>query len=148
MKSIAKTLSIGVCAVLAIGVSAAIAGSGLNGPNPTKAQLPPPLPVGTNAGFSVLWAVMNSDGTMLRSSGGNAATSSRLAIGVYDVRFARPLAACAWSGTVGLGTFSGSTGPVMISVTGRAGTTNGVFVQTFNGAGTATDEPFTINILC
>ena len=49
---------------------------------------------------------------------------------------------------MGFGTFSGSTGPAQITITGRAGTNNGLFITTFNGAGTPTNEPFHVIVVC
>ena len=93
-----------------------------------------------------VFAVLNADGTLLR--GRAVASVAKLGTGVYDVRFTRNISKCAWTGTVGRGGFSGSTGPAQITITGRAATTNGLFVTTFNGAGTSTDEPFAAVVLC
>jgi hypothetical protein len=93
-----------------------------------------------------VFAVVNADGTKLR--GKAVASTAHLSAGVYDVRFNRNISTCAWVGTVGLGTFGGSTSASMISISGRAGTNNGLFVQTFNGAGAATDEPFSAIVIC
>jgi hypothetical protein len=93
-----------------------------------------------------VFAVVNANGTKLR--GRAVASVDKLGTGIYDVRFNRNISTCAWTGTVGLGTFSGSTGPAEITITGRAGTNNGLFVTTFNGTGTATDEPFITTVIC
>jgi hypothetical protein len=93
-----------------------------------------------------VFAVINADGTKLR--GKAVASTSRVGTGVYDVRWNRNISTCAWTGTVGFGTFGGSTGPTMISVSGRAGTNNGVFVQTFNGSAAPTDLPFAVVVIC
>jgi len=115
----------------------------------------PNAPIGGKAtGFSAaattvpqrVFAVINSDGTKLR--GKAVASSTRLSTGTYDVRFNRNISTCAWTGTIGFGTFAGSTGPSEISVSGRAGTNNGLFVQTFAGGTTFTDLPFTVLVVC
>ena len=36
----------------------------------------------------------------------------------------------------------------MITISGRAGTNNSVFVQTFTGAAAAADLPFTVVVIC
>lgn len=92
-----------------------------------------------------VFAVINPDGTKLR--GKAVASSAHISTGVYDVRFNRNISSCAWTGTVGFGSFGGSTGPSEISVSGRAGTNNGLFVQTFSGASVA-DLPFTVMVVC
>jgi hypothetical protein len=93
-----------------------------------------------------VFAVVNANATLLRGKG--VTSTAHLGPGVYDIRFARDISACAWTGTVGFGTFSASTGPAQITITGRSGTNNGLFVTTFNGAGVATDEPFAAVVLC
>ena len=92
-----------------------------------------------------VFAVVNADGTKLR--GKAVASTAHVGTGTYDVRFNRNISSCAWTGTIGFGTFSGSTGPSEISVTGRAGTNNGLFVQTFAGTAAA-DLPFTVLVVC
>jgi hypothetical protein len=93
-----------------------------------------------------VFAVVNADGTKLR--GKAVASVARIGTGTYDVRFNRNISTCAWTGTVGLGGFGGSTGPAMISASGRAGTNNGLFVTTFNGSAVATDLPFQVVVVC
>ena len=118
------------------------AGSGPNAPiagkatgvSPDATTVPPRV-----------FAVVNADGTKLR--GKSVASTLRVSTGVYDVRFNRNISTCAWTGTVGFGTFGGSTGPSEISVSGRAGTNNGLFVQTFGGSAAA-DLPFTVLVVC
>ena len=91
-------------------------------------------------------AVINADGTEDRGRG--LVSSNRIGAGTYEVFFDRSIKKCAWTGTVGLGSFSGSTGPAMITITGRIGTNNGLFVTTFNGAAAATDLPFHTVVTC
>ena len=93
-----------------------------------------------------VFAVVNANGTKLR--GRAVASTSKIGTGVYDVRFNRNISKCAWTGTVGLGTFGGSTGPAEITISGRAGTNNGLFVTTFNAAGNPTDQPFIATVIC
>ncbi|SMH49384.1 hypothetical protein [Mesorhizobium australicum] len=97
-------------------------------------------------GSAQLFAVVNSNGTRMRGKGD--ASSTKLGTGIYEIRFYRNIVQCSWQGTIGLGTMSGSTAPSFISVTGRAGTNNGVFVQTWNQSGTPTDLPFGVYIDC
>ena len=93
-----------------------------------------------------VFAAVNADGTFARGKG--ISSVSKLGTGIYDVRFTRNISTCSWLGTVGLPGFSGSTGPAQITITGRAGTNNGLFVTTFNGSGAATDEPFMAVVVC
>ena len=93
-----------------------------------------------------VFAVVNAGGTALR--GKALASSTTLSTGVYDVRFNRDTSLCSWVSTVGFGTFSGSTGPAMITITGRAGTNNGLFVTTFDSTGTPANLPFSADVIC
>jgi hypothetical protein len=118
-----------------------------NGPNPQSGGgVAPMFPGGSVWGAAQLYAAINPNGSTLRGAGNSSST--RLAPGVYEVRFRRNITECAWSGTIGFGGFSGITGPSHISVTGRFGTTTGVFVQTWDAVGTPTDLPFLLTVIC
>ncbi len=102
----------------------------------SRAPAPPPR----------VFAVVNSDGSFMRGKG--VISTTRLTTGVYDVRFVRNISTCNWLGTVGLGGFSGSTGPGIITITGRAGTNNGLYVTTFTAGGGLADLPFAADVIC
>ena len=93
-----------------------------------------------------VFAVVKPDGTAGRGRGFKS--SEKLNTGTYDVRFNRNIKKCVWQGTVGQGNFSGSSGPGEISITGRNGTKNGLFVTTFDSAGNAKDLPFLALVVC
>jgi hypothetical protein len=93
-----------------------------------------------------VFAVVRSDGTLQRGRG--ATTTSRSGLGAYTVRFDRGIGKCAWMGTVGLGTFGGITGPGMVTLSGLSGTSNGLYVRTYNGDGNAADLPFHVVATC
>lgn len=67
---------------------------------------------------------------------------------VYDIRFNRTITTCSWVGTVGYGSFAGATGPAMITMTGRSGTNNGLFVRTYDSTGTPAALPFSADVVC
>ena len=118
-----------------------------NGPNAPVAG----RPSGVSARATVpqrVFAVVASDGTKTR--GKAVASTTRTSTGVYDVRFNRNITQCAWNGTVGVGStpFGGSEPDSSIVVSGRSGTNNGLFVQTFNQSGGATDLPFLVVVIC
>lgn len=92
------------------------------------------------------WGVINSNGTVRRDKG--VVASSRLGVGIYDVRFSASIARCVWILTQGDGVFANVPPPGEIVVTGRAGTTNGLFIQTFNSAGVLTDRNFHALVKC
>ena len=143
----------GVALALAVGVFArtAMAGGGGNGPNKAagKSSVTPSFSAGTAVKVKAA-AVINSNATVLRASTlpYHVVSSTSLGTGVYELRFSHGITGCAWVGTVGLGGFSGSTGAAQITITGRAGTNNGLFITTFNGAGAPTNEPFHVIVVC
>jgi hypothetical protein len=143
----------GVALALAVGVFAgtAMAGGGGNGPNPAagKASVTPNFSTTTAVKVKAA-AVINSNATVLRASTlpYHVTSVSSLGTGVYDLRFSHSISGCAWVGTVGLGTFSGSTGAAQITMTGRVGTNNGLFITTFNGTGAPANEPFHVIVVC
>ena len=133
------TLAVAGLIVGGIAVGGASAGTSVqNVPRTTSVSAATALPR--------VFAVVNANATLLRGKG--VTSTAHLGTGVYDIRFSRNLSSCAWTGTVGFGTFGGSTGAAQITITGRAGTNNGLFVTTFDGAGVATDEPFSAIVIC
>jgi hypothetical protein len=143
----------GVALALAVGVFAgtAMAGGGGNGSSPAagKASVTPNFKTTTPVQLKGA-AVINSDGTVMRAATlpYHVTASSNIGTGQYDVRFSHSIGGCAWVGTVGFGTFGGNTGAAEITITGRSGTNNGLFVTTANSAGTLTNEPFHVIVVC
>jgi hypothetical protein len=131
--------------MLATGVFAGHAAAAGGGPNAPMAGKATGVSAAATTVPARVFAVVNTDGTKLR--GKAVASTARLGTGLYDVRFNRNISTCAWTGTVGTGTFVGSTGQAEISVSGRSGTNNGLFVETFSGSATA-DLPFTVLVVC
>ena len=72
---------------------------------------------------------------------------THIGTGLYGIVFSHSISGCGWVGSIGFGTFGGSTGPSEISITGRAGTTNALFVQTFGGE-SAADLPWHVIVVC
>jgi hypothetical protein len=93
---------------------------------------------------TVMWAVVNSNGSLARSSGG--VSSSAINTGTYDVEFSRNVTACAYSATIG----STGTGTALgqIGEASRSGHPNGVYVETANTSGATTAEPFHVMVVC
>lgn len=151
MNKLMKTgITLSTAAVLATGaaVGTALADgspSNLNAPGAEVASASKVLAKAGKAKDRVT-AVIRADGSEHRGRGLDS--SNRLGDGVYEVFFDRSIKKCAWTGTVGLGSFSGSTGPAMITITGRVGTKNGLFVTTFDGTGAPTDLPFHTVVVC
>jgi hypothetical protein len=97
------------------------------------------------SGTTVLWAVVTSNGILIRGSSGTNA--SETGTGQYLVGFNRDVSGCAYSATIGstsTGTAHGS-----IDVASFNLSSNGVSVDTFAPGGvTATAEPFHLVVVC
>jgi hypothetical protein len=94
----------------------------------------------------VLWAVVNSDGTLARGKG--ALDASTLGGGSYEVLFDRNVRKCAYTATIGLSGAAGSEVPGEITVVGRAGANNGVFITTHDSTGAFADRGFHLTLNC
>jgi hypothetical protein len=112
---------------------------------PTEAA-GPESPVGTGLGSANLWAVMNADGTIARSDGGDAPNTSRIGTGNYQVGFKRRVNICSFSATVGQ-VGAGSTSG-MADVATRFSSNKAVFVETRDINGVLADRPFHLVINC
>jgi hypothetical protein len=94
-----------------------------------------------------VWAVVNSNGSLARNAGACGGTSSS-GSGSYDVFFPKNIVNCAYVVTVGSSGRSGTVAPGYATVVGAAGTTNGVFVQTFSSSGVLTPQGFHLVVDC
>ncbi|MEQ4303865.1 hypothetical protein ABNF97_21205 [Plantactinospora sp. B6F1] len=90
------------------------------------------------------FAVVNANGTLARGFG--VVSSSRLAVGQYQVVFIQSVARSAFTATIGLTGSLGASPPGEIAVVGRAGLAAGVFVQTWNSSGVPADRAFHLHI--
>ena len=115
---------------------------GANGTNGTNGASGATGPAGADA--TNLWAVINPNGTINRSSGTSSA--ARFSPGVYEVIFTRNVSSCAFVGAVSDPGFGAVFG--FFSASKRGGNANGIFVETANSAGTLTDEPFHVAVFC
>jgi hypothetical protein len=93
-----------------------------------------------------LFAVVNANGTLAR--GFRAVSSSKLTTGRYQVIFNRDVSRCAFVATIGLSGSVGAATPGEITVVGRAGNPNGVFVTTHNSGGAFADNGFHLAVHC
>jgi hypothetical protein len=88
-------------------------------------------------------AVIASNGTFV--SGDGVAASERSAIGVYQVIFTVDVTSCAYIGALGEG---GTPPPGSITTATYGGNTDGVWVNTYNSTGAATNESFQLSVYC
>jgi hypothetical protein len=89
-----------------------------------------------------LWAVINSNGTLARSS--RATSATRLGTGQYEVTFNRNVSGCAYIAT----TKNAHSQALGIFTAGGHLSPNGVYVETKNQGGGLTDGPFNLLIAC
>ncbi|TCB90965.1 hypothetical protein E0H26_26085 [Micromonospora zingiberis] len=88
----------------------------------------------------VLFAVVNAQGVLVRGLG--AATANRLGTGMYQVVFDQDVTGASCVGTVGLAGSNGLAPAGQITVAGRTGIPNAIFVTTHDSAGVSADRPF------
>jgi hypothetical protein len=126
----------------------ALSPSGAGGQPPLASKKAPQAAENDFVRCDGCFAFVQADGTLLRRKPFDGVTSSPFGNGAFEVRFPLRIEGCAWLGTIGNAAFSGSTAGSMIAVTGRSGTDDGLFIQTWNAAGTPTDLPFSVRIHC
>lgn len=68
-------------------------------------------------------------------------------VGAYEVFFNQVVTSGVYTATIGLCGNVGTSPPGEITVTGRVGTVNGVFIQTSDSAGNPADRGFHLNVL-
>ncbi len=96
-----------------------------------------------------LWALINATtGSAVRSSGVNTTSTFIEGTGEYQVVFDQSVTTCAYVATPGLNGSTGSTPPYFVTVVGRFGNPNGLWVTTYDTAGAPTDESFFIQVIC
>jgi hypothetical protein len=98
------------------------------------------FPDGTAQSSGSIWAVVNSNGVLVRSH--SATASSVLATGQYEVDFARDVSACAYVATPFIA------GPAFVAVVPRNGVPNGLFVSTFDKTGASSNVAFQVAVFC
>lgn len=91
----------------------------------------------------VMWAFVNSNGTLVRSSGG--VTSAQLGTGSYNVTFPRAVNSCGINGT---NAANDGVDPAVGQIAVSAIATSVVRVSTANSAGTATNDQFVLQVTC
>jgi hypothetical protein len=97
---------------------------------------------GANA--TALWAVVAANGTLARGS--HVTSAQGFGSGGYEVIFDRDVTGCAFLAVPGGTDTDVVTGEA--STTRRSTSVNGVWIQTYNSAGTAADGPFHLAVFC
>ncbi|UQI48329.1 hypothetical protein M1P56_30430 [Streptomyces sp. HU2014] len=92
-------------------------------------------------------AVVQANGVLVAAQSLGATSSTRLSVGTYQVCFNVVVTRGTYLATVGLPGNTGTPPTGEITVTGRAGTTNCLFLQTFNSAGALADRSFHVVVV-
>jgi hypothetical protein len=95
----------------------------------------------------LLWAVVDGDGEAI-VRGNRAVSVNRSSAGIYQVRFARNVRNCVYVASTGLTGASGNPPPGEIAVVGEAASVLGVWIQTWDSAGTSADRDFHLIVDC
>jgi hypothetical protein len=95
----------------------------------------------------LLWAVVDGDGEAI-VRGNRAVSVNRSSAGIYQVRFARNVRNCVYVASTGLTGASGNPPPGEIAVVGEAASVRGVWIQTWDSAGTSADRDFHLIVDC
>jgi hypothetical protein len=105
-----------------------------------------PLHVATYCGTKKLYAVVDSAGNLAR--GPRVVSSAHLGTGSYEVIFNRKVKNCAFTATLGTTGAGSIPAPGLITVAGRAGNFNGVFVRIVDRTGASLDSSFHLAVTC
>jgi hypothetical protein len=92
------------------------------------------------------FAVVNANGTLAR--GNCLISTTRLAVGTYEVIFNGSVRQCTYLGTIGLTGSSGTPPPGEISVVGRVTDVRGVYLTTRASNGAFADRAFHLGVFC
>ncbi len=98
-----------------------------------------------NEDIGVLFAQINANGTVANSSGG--VTSSRIALGQYEVDFGRDITLCGFYATQGESGAGGAPGAIM-GVADRGGNAEAVFVTVRTNSNVSADRAFQLLVVC
>ena len=93
--------------------------------------------------LTALWAVFNSDGTIVNAKGVDRTQSGNIGGGAYAVYFTRDVSRCALTASV-----NSLTGPSMISVTPFGGQPKVAQVNTNDAQGTPVNRAFSVLVTC
>lgn len=133
-------------AALAVGLSLVSLPASAGGPN----ELPPgasaPQAAVGDLGMSIMSAVVNADATLARGEG--VTSTAGLGSGNFEVIFGRDVRACAYDASVGSSATVGTEPAGYVTVVGRAGQPNGVFLQTLDTTGTVVARGFHLIVYC
>ncbi len=123
------------------GKTGATGATGAAGPQGPKGDTGP-----AGASATALWAVVNSSGAIVRSSG-TTGSLHLVPAGQYEVDFNRDVTGCAYTATIG-DPAHGTPAIGFIGVAARESVPDGVYVETHNSAATLTNSAFQLAVFC
>jgi hypothetical protein len=116
---------------------------GLAGGLVSRVGLPAPDAEARKRQLTALWAVFNSDGTIVNAKGVDRIQSGNIGDGAYAVYFTRDVSRCALTASI-----NSLTGPSMISVTPFGGQPKVAKVNTNDAQGTPANRAFSVLVTC
>lgn len=143
-----KIVVLALVAVVAAFVGASFAGAS-DPAQPATASVAAPTDYAVSAAKAtsqVLRARVDSSGNFIKGSAG--VSSSLILSGRYEVVFPRSLANCIYQGTLTSNSTLDEGGPGEIGISPRDSNVNGIFVSTYNSAGTSTNNGFDVIVAC
>lgn len=103
--------------------------------------------VGAQALRQTVSAVVNANGTLAAGQSFGATAATKIGVGTYEVFFDQVITAGTYVATIGIAGNVGASAPGEVTVVGRVGTNNGLFIQTYNSAGAPTDLGFHVVVM-
>ncbi|WP_070009362.1 hypothetical protein [Streptomyces abyssalis] len=96
----------------------------------------------------IVRAVVNSEGNLVKRQSFGAASATRVgtSTGTYQVCFDVPVNKGTYVASIGLPGNVGTSAPGEITVVGRIGTDNCLFIQTYNSEGVLADRGFHVTV--
>lgn len=104
-------------------------------------------PIGPPAAGTSYTAVVKADGVLKRGSGAVSASQPE-GTGTYEVDFTADVTGCAYVATLGEPASSGIAPAGDITVAGRSGVPEGIFVETANIHGVLKNRSFHVDVGC
>ncbi|MFI5682713.1 hypothetical protein [Streptomyces sp. NPDC051636] len=97
----------------------------------------------------IVRAVVRSNGTLVPGQSSGAVSAARVdsAVGAYQVCFNVPITNGTYVATIGLPGNVNASEPGEITVVGRIGTNNCLYIETFNSAGAPADRGFHVTVV-
>lgn len=141
-----------VCVVVTVAGVLASASASSAGQNPPQNEGPivqdpsAPAAPGPAHGTGNFWAVVEADGTLVKSR--KAIEASKILLGTYRVIFRNNMRNCAYTATVGETDSVGISDPAVITTAGDYYDVRGVYITVFDSTGAYVDRSFHLTVMC